>query len=173
MREIHDPYFGKTMVILDIGELFCCSEDILICTNLGSCVSVCLRDPLTGVAGMNHFLLPHVSDERVSSAHRGRYGALSIEFLFEQVVRKGGEAGRLQGKIFGGGRPTKIREGGSIAQANVELALKTLKRLKIPVVASDVGGDFGRKIVFHTGTGRVSVHVLQRKVSEQVARSLT
>ena len=31
---------------------------VVVATLLGSCVAACIRDPVTGVGGMNHFLLP-------------------------------------------------------------------------------------------------------------------
>ena len=41
------------------GE-FTVSDDPRRCfsTLLGSCVAACIRDPVAGVGGMNHFLLP-------------------------------------------------------------------------------------------------------------------
>ena len=32
--------------------------DVVLTTILGSCVAACVRDPVAGVGGMNHFLLP-------------------------------------------------------------------------------------------------------------------
>ncbi len=32
--------------------------NIVLSTILGSCVAACMRDPVAGVGGMNHFLLP-------------------------------------------------------------------------------------------------------------------
>jgi chemotaxis protein CheD len=40
------------------GEFYVTPHDEVLTTVLGSCVSVCMRDPDTGVGGMNHFLLP-------------------------------------------------------------------------------------------------------------------
>ena len=41
------------------GEFFVASEEnIMATTILGSCVAACIRDPLAGVGGINHFLLP-------------------------------------------------------------------------------------------------------------------
>jgi chemotaxis protein CheD len=31
---------------------------VVMTTVLGSCIAACLRDPTTGIGGMNHFLLP-------------------------------------------------------------------------------------------------------------------
>ena len=32
--------------------------EIVFTTILGSCVGACIRDPVRGIGGMNHFLLP-------------------------------------------------------------------------------------------------------------------
>jgi chemotaxis protein CheD len=36
------------------------SEDprVVLTTMLGSCIAACMRDPVAGVGGMNHFLRP-------------------------------------------------------------------------------------------------------------------
>ncbi len=58
LNRYYDPYFACDAVKLLPGEYFASGEDLVIVTVLGSCVSVCLRDPLNGIAGMNHFMLP-------------------------------------------------------------------------------------------------------------------
>lgn len=40
------------------GEYYVTVEDEIIVTVLGSCVSACIRDPIRGIGGMNHFMLP-------------------------------------------------------------------------------------------------------------------
>ena len=41
------------------GEYKVISDPVVVLsTILGSCVAACLRDPIAGVGGMNHFLLP-------------------------------------------------------------------------------------------------------------------
>src|SRR3978361_2175250 len=40
------------------GEYYCTFKDMLIVTVLGSCVSACIRDRVSGIGGMNHFMLP-------------------------------------------------------------------------------------------------------------------
>ena len=42
------------------GEFeICHSKDIVLSTILGSCVAVCMYDPVQNVGGLNHYLLPH------------------------------------------------------------------------------------------------------------------
>jgi chemotaxis protein CheD len=43
---------------------------------------------------------------------------------------------------------------------NAELALRTLRQEGIPVVADDVGGRRGRKVIFHTDTGVALVRLI-------------
>ena len=40
------------------GTFHVATADEVISTLLGSCVAACIYDPLRGIGGMNHFLLP-------------------------------------------------------------------------------------------------------------------
>ncbi len=42
--------------------------DAVLTTLLGSCVAACLRDPVAGIGGMNHFLLPGQEAASASAA---------------------------------------------------------------------------------------------------------
>ncbi len=51
-RELYfDSYFGLHAAKIGPGELYASKRDILIVTVLGSCVSVCLMDPVLRLAG--------------------------------------------------------------------------------------------------------------------------
>ena len=55
--------------------------DVVLTTILGSCVAACLRDPVSGVGGMNHFM-QFLKDEGIpvlSSSTGGDHGR-KIEF---------------------------------------------------------------------------------------------
>src|SRR5271165_2759727 len=49
---------GRWTVKLLPGECYVTRHDEAIITVLGSCISACIRDPSTGLGGMNHFMLP-------------------------------------------------------------------------------------------------------------------
>ena len=55
----HDKAFGCEAVKILPGEYFATDRDMALVTVLGSCVAACLRDPVAGVGGMNHFMLPN------------------------------------------------------------------------------------------------------------------
>lgn len=127
-------------------------------TVLGSCVSVCLFDPATGVGGMNHYLLA-LSVQRERSA---RFGNVAMAILLDEVFRLGALRGQLRAKVFGGAHAldAPLRNGRSLGQENVELALRTLAAEGIPVVGGDVGGKRGRRILFHPDDGSAWVRTL-------------
>jgi chemotaxis protein CheD len=54
-----DTRQGYTAVKVMPGEYYITHEPSeMLVTVLGSCVSACVRDPYTGLGGMNHFMLP-------------------------------------------------------------------------------------------------------------------
>ena len=48
----------KKQVGIHIGDCYVSTEPAVIYTVLGSCVAVCLFDPVRRIGGMNHILLP-------------------------------------------------------------------------------------------------------------------
>src|SRR4051812_24075597 len=75
---------------------------VVITTLLGSCVAACIRDPVAGVGGMNHFLLPgsEVGASKVSES----MGVHLMELLLNGLMREGAQRDRLEAKLFGGAR---------------------------------------------------------------------
>lgn len=76
-------------------------------TILGSCIATCMWDPVAGVGGMNHFLLPGDTGDRGTNM---RYGVNAMELLVNGLLKKGADRTRLNVKIFGG---AKMFEGGA------------------------------------------------------------
>src|SRR5262245_42002874 len=84
---------------IHIGGVYVSRAATVIHTVLGSCVSACLFDPLCGIGGMNHFLLPDPYDD---DGLPTRYGINAMEILINEIMRLGGDRRRLQAKAFGG-----------------------------------------------------------------------
>ncbi len=136
------------------GRLFVTAEPYAITTILGSCVAVCLWDPILRAGGVNHFLLPHWAGPGQSSA---RFGNQAMEQLTEETLALGSRRRDLQAKVFGGAHVLDQPQGDGrhLGTRNVEVAHQVLAREGIPVVAEDVGGKGGRKVIFHTIDGSV------------------
>jgi len=148
--------FKKNVVVIYPGEHYVSTKDI-ISTILGSCISVCIKDTRTGLAGMNHFLLPgdvRSRDMFVSSS--GKYGMFAMEILIGDLIKRGADRKGMVAKVFGGGHVLNFRKtDGNVPENNIEFVLAYLSMEKIPIIAKDVGGDKGRKILFFTDTGKV------------------
>ena len=151
---------GVPIVHLHGGQMVVVQEPARIVTILGSCVAVCLFDPGTGVAGMNHFLLPQA--RRGSSANRGRFGDVAIPRLIGALLHLGAQRHELHAKVFGGacGMCRGTWSGEQVGARNVQTALALLAAQGIPVIAQDVGGPAGRRVAFHTQDGSVWVKLL-------------
>ena len=134
---------------------------VMLTTILGSCVAACIRDPLAGLGGMNHFLLPEGAGSGTDASRR--YGAYLMEVLINDVLKAGGRRDRLEAKLFGGGRMfDSLRD---VGRSNADFAEKFLRDEGIPVVGGSLRGDGGRRLHYWPVTGRA----LQRAVTDVVA----
>lgn len=132
-------------------EMFVSRKPIEFQAIFGSCVGVCLWDSESKIAGMNHFLLPVSGSERSS-----RYGNVSMQWLIEEMLRLGAKKGRMEAKIFGGAA-INFNDYFDIGEQNVFVACDILADHGIRVVASDTGGNQGRKVIFNSNDGSVYV----------------
>jgi chemotaxis protein CheD len=141
------------------GQIFVSAESYAVTTILGSCVSVCLWDPITKIGGINHFLLPVEVGEAQAS---GRFGNLAVRHLIEELLTGGVVQDRLRAKLFGGAcvlDAFRYREN-HLGSKNVQIAREVLSDADIPIVGEDVGGRHGRKLIFHTDNGSAWVKEL-------------
>jgi chemotaxis protein CheD len=129
--------------------------DSVLATVLGSCIAACLRDPVAGIGGMNHFLLPEGSDTGPGAV---KYGLHAMELLINSLIRAGASRTRLEAKLFGGSR--MMRGLPDIGTANARFATEFLRREGIADLGGSLGGDRGRKIRYWPVTGRVQMQLL-------------
>ncbi len=132
--------------------LFAVNRPHEVITVLGTCVSVCLYDPVLKIGGMNHYMLPLWNGEGLPSP---KYGNIAIEKLQEKMISLGSQKKNLQAKIFGGLGESTTANVLNIGQRNCKLAKEMLKQMQIPIVASHLGGGLARKLKFYTHTGEV------------------
>jgi len=123
-------------------------------TVLGSCVAVCLFDPLAGVGGLNHFMLPNIRRSRSASGDSLLSGAIAMEALLNALLLNGAQKMHLKAKAFGGGRifDTTVASM-DIGQRNATFAKEWLQNENIPLLASDLLGPWSRKVLFLPSSG--------------------
>ncbi len=127
----------------------------VISTLLGSCVAVCVWDPVAQIGGMNHFLLP---DGRDGVNGQSSFGLNSMELLLNALSRQGGLRSRFQAKVFGGAEMISgLSDAGS---RNGRFAMEYLERENIPCKSSSLGGRMGRRVEFWPADGRARLKFL-------------
>lgn len=143
------------------STLFASKEPYVVKTILGSCVAICLWDPVTRIGGINHYMLPSWNGNDLASP---KYGNIAIDKLLEKMSQLGARRENLKAKIFGGGELIESGANGTlIGERNIRVARLILEEKKIPVVASSTGGRKGRKILFFTDIGEVRHKFLDKK----------
>ena len=161
MTEQTTPVSSERLIHIHQGECRV-SEDprVVLTTTLGSCIAACLRDPIAGVGGMNHFLLPDTEEGDHSASLR--YGANAMELLVNGLLSIGAKRERLEAKLFGGGR---MSDGlADIGEKNAEFAELYLKRERIPLLGGSTRGREARRIQFWPVSGRVRQLALNIKL---------
>jgi chemotaxis protein CheD len=134
------------------GFIFVSEEPYLIHTVLGSCISVCLWDSVHKFGGMCHFIYsPALNNER-----NCRYGDIAIPHLFYLMYEMGSKNSFLKAHIIGGGENPNFPS--PIGNQNAELAEKLVKENRVEILTQDVSGQFGRKVIFNSGSGEILVY---------------
>lgn len=150
---------NRSNFYLHPGQIFVSAECYAVTTILGSCVSVCLWDPISRMGGINHFLLPCDGGE-ISAP--GRFGNLAVRALIDELRALGAARAHLRAKLFGGAcvlEAFRHREN-HLGSQNVEIARDVLAAADVPIVSADIGGSNGRKLIFCTDDGSAWVKEL-------------
>ncbi|WP_028451903.1 chemoreceptor glutamine deamidase CheD [Chitinilyticum aquatile] len=157
-----DRNFGIEAAKILPGEYYTTSREMLIVTVLGSCVAACLRDPVTRIGGMNHFMLPETDESlEAITGLPTRYGTFAMEMLINQMLKMGAQRSRIEAKIFGGGKVLHGFTVSDVGARNAEFVRHFLEVENIPVVAEDLLDIYPRKVYFFAQTGRVLVKKLR------------
>ena len=170
-----DRHFDIDAVKILPGEYYVSTRELLMVTVLGSCVAACVRDRVSGIGGINHFMLP--DDRRDEDSRFGRsmrYGDYAMEILINQLLKLGARRANLEAKVFGGGNVLPGFKAHVVGDRNARFVLDYLTTEGIPVVAKDLLGSYPRKVYFFPSTGRVLVKKLRSLHNDSIIeRELT
>lgn len=157
----HNIYAAKLLP----GDFYVSLHGELITTVLGSCISACIRDPKTGVGGMNHFMLPEKRNGDLKQSwvdtpvsDQTRYGNIAMERLINLVLASGSRKQDIEIKLFGGGRVLDIST--DIGGKNITFVKQYLAAEGLAITSEDVGGPCPRKVQYFPLTGRVRIKKL-------------
>ena len=147
------------------GEYYFTQEDELITTVLGSCISACIRDKVSGLGGMNHFMLPVTTADKLKQGNEAvvgiatRYGNYAMEHLINTILTHGGKRKNLEVKLFGGGKiiPTLT----DVGLKNIDFILDYIDTEGLLLLSQDLGDIYPRKIIYFPKTGRVGMKKIE------------
>ncbi|MEC4725517.1 chemoreceptor glutamine deamidase CheD [Shewanella sp. D64] len=166
-----DRKHNKVVARVDPGLFYISTQDEYVFTRLGSCVAACIWDPLLGIGGLNHFLLPERElneDWHELMSYSCRYGNFAMEQLINGILTLGGQRKRLKAKIFGGAQMSKETVL-NVGQSNIDFVKNYLHMEGIDVEVEDLGGSWPRKVLFHPNSGKVLLKRLPVSVIQRVA----
>ena len=133
----------------------CKSPESITTLGLGSCVGICIRDPVAKIGGLAHAMLPD-SRQIENNANRAKFADTGIEDLVKKIVSMGGRKTRLEAKIAGGAQMFAFQNKSDMVRVgvrNVEASKRKLSVLGFPLKAQDTVLNYGRTIIFYPETG--------------------
>jgi chemotaxis protein CheD len=108
---------------------------------------------------MAHVMLP-LSTQARSSTNVAKFADTATIKLLEDMIRLGAGKERLVAKIAGGAQMFSFSQTSEIMNIGYRNSVATkemLNELRIPLVAEDVGGNFGRTIELYSEDGRLII----------------
>ena len=145
------------------GEYYATGRDMVLVTVLGSCVCACIRDKVSGIGGMNHFMLPDSGQDQSNPlGASARYGTYAMEILINQLLKMGAKRANFEAKVFGGGAVLRGFTVSNVGERNAQFVLKFLETEKIHIAAQDLLDIYPRKVYFFPKSGLVRVKKLKK-----------
>jgi|SRR5690625_1592449 len=155
-----------TVVRVGISDLnIVQAPDKIRTTGLGSCVGVVIYDLQKQMAGLAHVMLPDSALTKEKKFNVYKYANTAIPYMVNLLLKNGARSFALKAKVVGGAQMFKLSSNSNVMRIgprNVEAVLQALQKLKIPVVAKDVGGNSGRTIEFDPSTGNLNVRTVNK-----------
>ena len=173
VRRLWDREYRRWAARILPGEIFVTRHDEFITTIVGSCIAVCIRDPVLRVGGMSLFMLPmQTGQERGDSRPDAgglalRYGRSELERLINEVIKLGANRTRLKAKMFGGGR--NISGMTDAAAKTIAYVRQFLRQHGLPLVEEKLGDSHPRRVMYFPNSGTALVKRLPPRYAASVA----
>ena len=154
----------KQLVVGIADMKICRAPGVLITYALGSCIGVCIYDPVIRLAGMVHIMLPLNMEGQPKNVFK--YADTGIVEMIRKMEVFGGVRSRMVCKIAGGAKMFDLAGGGSIGNIglrNAESVKQVLNREHIRLVREDVGANYARTLTFDAATGQGLIRSYGRK----------
>ncbi len=133
-------------------------EDELITYSLGSCVGLTLFDPVAGVGGLIHCMLPLSKiDPEKAKIMPAMFTDTGVPALLKAVYELGAQKKRIIAKVAGAAKLLDEKGLFKIGERNYTVLRKILWKNGILIAAEDVGGSEARTVKLYMKTGITTI----------------
>lgn len=139
-------------------------DEVLVAFGLGSCVGVGVYDPVKGIAGLLHAVLPEPLNG--SDLESTKYVGNGINKLLEEMTKNGAVKERLIVRIAGGANMLTspgLSKTFDIGSRNIVSAVNVLNSLKLKIISQNVGGNIGRTFRVYVTDGKMTIRMIGEK----------
>ncbi len=134
------------------------TADVLVTYSLGSCVGVTAFDPVAGVGGMVHCMLPlSKMDAKKAQANPYMFTDTGVVGLLNKVFELGASKKNLVIKVAGASSMLDQKELFKIGKRNYTVLRKVLWKNDLLIAAEDTGGTKPRTMFLHMEDGRTTI----------------
>jgi len=158
--QTHNDHLQIETVRVDMAAMKVENRPVELLTSVGSCVAICLYDPVHRCGGLAHVMLPH-SARGQEEPLPSKFADTAVPTLADGIRKISGTQSRLTAKIAGGANMFANTCSGNlnIGAKNVQATKNALVEHKIRLVGEDVGGIHGRRITFNVALGSTTVKI--------------
>ncbi|MGI5911172.1 MAG: chemotaxis protein CheD [Syntrophomonadaceae bacterium] len=138
------------------------APDKLMTTGLGSCIGICIYEKTIKIGSLAHIMLPNSVSAKYQE-NKAKFADTAIELLLDILTRNGANLDHLQAKVAGGAQMFKFSGDSDIMKIGERNAIaveENLKKYHIPIIAKDIGGNYGRTITFEPETGNLIIRTI-------------
>ncbi len=155
------PGIKETFILSSEGGIY--ARPTAVQTVLGSCVAVTFFCPKDKIGGIFHALLPRREQYSLGNDTFDHYKYVdsAIEYVCNGLLKRGVKQQDIECKVFGGANAIFQNEI-SVGPKNIKAAFDVLAAYPLRVLASQVGGVRGRKLMFLTHTGDVFIKIINK-----------
>lgn len=144
----------KEIIDVNTGEVKVSAEKTMLRSiAIGSCIVVTAYDPKKKVGAMAHVMLPGSAPNK--SLERTKYAADAIDDMISRMIKAGSNQDHIEVCLVGGGNVLK-REDDTICKSNIDSTTQLLKKRRIPVRSSVLGGTERKGVFLDVESGTVS-----------------
>ena len=148
---------NKSLVVGIADMKICRDPGTIVTYALGSCIGVCLYDPVIRLAGMVHIMLPNMYGN--SDTNIFKYADTGIPETIRKMEAFGAVRSRMVAKIAGGAKMFEMKGGsiGNIGERNAQSVKSVLIKERVRLLKEDVGSNYARTMYFDASNGEATI----------------